>query len=137
MDTEKPTRVRHADTVTLDADLLEKIDAEILQVTGSKRGVRLPRKDYVAYRLRKSPRKLLPEEIEELVTLFYDEERFLREALKEVRTAKARGERAAVDLSGLSIRERKPRKKPAAPKALVIEDSQNTDAPVLTDPMES
>jgi len=99
--------------------------------------VRLPRKDYVAYRLRKSPRKLLPEEIEELVTLFYDEERFLREALKEVRTAKARGERAAVDLSGLSIRERKPRKRAAAPKALVIEDSPNIDAPILADPMES
>lgn len=117
METEnvKKPRVRHADTVTLDAELLEKIDAEIAQVTGVKKGVRLSRKDYVAYRLRKSPKRLIPEDVEELVALFYDEERFLKEALKEIRAAKARGEKPVVDLTGLTLSERRPRKR--APRA--------------------
>jgi hypothetical protein len=119
----KAPRMKHADRVTLSPELLGKIDAEIEQVTNAKRGVHLSRTDYVVYRLKKTPKKLSPEEIEELITLFYDDERFLKEALKEVRAAKARGEVASNNFGGFITARPKPRKRQTVPKSSEISDS--------------
>lgn len=117
--TEKKNRVRRNDYIAMGPEVLEHVDSGIAQVEGAKKGVVLSRKNFIKYRILKSSKKLSPEEVDELVELFYDEERYLEEALKEVRAAKARGEKVAFGFEPRkSPRTRRPKAKeqePAAP----------------------
>ena len=138
MDTEaKKPRVRHADTVTLDRTYWKKSTTRFSKSLPQNAGSSFRERITWPTGYGNQPRSSHPEEVEELIGLFYDEERFLKEALKEVRSAKARGERASVDLTGLSIRERKPRKKSIVLKSNLPEESPPTEVAAPVDSIES
>jgi hypothetical protein len=83
---------RHPDRVTLLPKHLEKMDGWIHQITTRQRGVRLTRNDIVAWLIDSQPVELSPKDEKALGEMHYDEERFLKEAIREIRARKARGE---------------------------------------------
>lgn len=89
-------RTVYSDRVILKPELLAKSDGWIEQVKAKRKGVRISRKDVVLWKLKQASADLSDVELEELTSAFYDEERFLLDLLKEVKAAKARGEKATL-----------------------------------------
>jgi hypothetical protein len=83
---------RHPDRITLVPAHLEKIDGWIRQVTARQRGVRLTRNDIISWLIDSQPVELPPKDEKQLGERHYDEERFLKEAIREIKARKARGE---------------------------------------------
>lgn len=93
---EKKTRNRFPDRFTVDPINLQKIGSLLEQLRASVPACDISRKDLVNWILEKFPNNLGTDELNELKDRFYDEERFLRLALEEVRNAKARGEKLSL-----------------------------------------
>jgi hypothetical protein len=94
---EKKIRNRFPDRFTIDPPNLEKIGRLLEQLRTSIQGCDANRKEILNWIVEKFPEELSPADLRELAERFYDEERFLRLALEEVRAAKARGERRTVE----------------------------------------
>jgi hypothetical protein len=108
---------------------MKRVDGWIKQVQDSKAGVSLFRKDILNWHISNAPEQLDADGIAALAAQFFDQERFLKQALKRVRDAKSRGE--TLSLKALmsdeqSVKPKKPRK-PRAPKEVTAE-------PICDDP---
>ncbi|MGE3261358.1 MAG: hypothetical protein AB7K68_06235 [Bacteriovoracia bacterium] len=119
----KKKRIPKYDRVTLYEEAMKRVDGWIKQVQDSKAGVSLFRKDILNWYLLNAPEQLSAGEIADLAAQFFDQERFLKQALKRVRDAKGRGE--TLSLQALmsdeqSVKPKKPRK-PRAPKEISTE----------------
>ena len=88
----KKAKFRHPDRVTLTPDLMTRLDGWMKQVTDRHRGVRLTRNNVVDWLISSYPAELPSADIKILAERFYDEERFLKDAIRELRSKKARGE---------------------------------------------
>ncbi|MBL7669793.1 MAG: hypothetical protein JNM39_04850 [Bdellovibrionaceae bacterium] len=115
----KKKRIPKYDRVTLYDEAMKRVDGWIKQAQDSKAGVSLFRKDILNWYILNAPEKLDAKSIENLAAQFFDQERFLKQALKRVRDAKCRGE--TVSLQELitdeqSVKSKKPRK-PRSPKS--------------------
>lgn len=87
---QKPTkRYEH---IALSELASEKITNWIEQAANKKKGVRITRKDFVNWLIEKSPENLGSGDLNSLVDRFYDEASFLRQLLREVKTAKKSGQ---------------------------------------------
>ena len=86
------TKTRHPDRVTLQPLHLAKIDAWMGQVTSKHRGVHLTRNNVIDWLIGSLPAELSRSDEAALAARFYDEERFLRSVVREMRSRKARGE---------------------------------------------
>ena len=123
-DETKKKRIPKYDRVTLYEEAMKRVDGWIKQAQESKAGVSLYRKDILNWYILNAPEQLDAKFIENLAAQFFDQERFLKQALKRVREAKGRGE--SVSLQELmtdeqSVKPKKPRK-PRSPKSNAIEN---------------
>lgn len=128
-DEAKKKRIPKYDRVTLYEDAMKRVDGWIKQVQDSKAGVSLFRKDILNWHILNAPEQLDAGGVAALAAQFFDQERFLKQALKRVRDAKGRGE--TLSLHALmseeqSVKPKKPRK-PRAPKEVSTE-------PICKDP---
>lgn len=119
----KKKRIPKYDRVTLYEEAMKRVDSWIRQVEESKDGVSLFRKDILNWHILNVPEKLDLQSVEKLAEKFFDQERFLKQALKRVRDAKSRGEE--LPLKELmsdehSVKPKKPRK-PRTPKQVLTE----------------
>ncbi len=94
---EKIVRNTYPDRLTVDAANLEKIGRYLDQLRAATPACGATRKDILNWIIEKVPTELSVSDLKELSDRFYDEERFLKFALEEVRAAKARGERLRLD----------------------------------------
>lgn len=89
---EKPENVRpKLEHVALSVASTEKINAWLEQVSFKKKGVKISRKDFINWLIEKSSENLSGGDLSVLIDRFYDEAKFLRQRLREVRQAKAEG----------------------------------------------
>ena len=118
--TTKKAKFRHPDRVTLTPDLLAKLEGWMKQVTDKHRGVRLTRNNVVDWLIGSYPPELPNGDVKIIAERFYDEERFLKDAIRELRSKKSRGEN--VDLAELlaNVGSQKPKavRKPRKPKVV-------------------
>jgi hypothetical protein len=122
-DEAKKKRIPKYDRVTLYEDAMKRVDGWIKQVQDSKAGVSLFRKDILNWHILNAPERLDAGGIAALAAQFFDQERFLKQALKRIRDAKGRGE--TLSLQALmseeqSVKPKKPRKS-RAPKEVSTE----------------
>lgn len=94
---EKKVRNAYPDRFTVDPPGLEKIGRLLDQLRATVPACDATRKDILGWLIEKAPEELGAIELKELSDRFYDEERFLKLALEEVRSAKVRGERLTLD----------------------------------------
>src|SRR5438876_147049 len=98
----KTKSVRLLDRVTLDSETLEKIDSWIAMAKAKERGTRVTRRDIVNWWIKRGAKDLTKTEEHELIRKFYDAEFMLKEQLKDIKLAKARGENLSpADISGI------------------------------------
>ncbi len=114
----KKKRIPKYDRITLYEEGMKRVDGWIKQVQESRTGVSLFRKDILNWYINNAPEHLDARAVKILAMQFFDQERFLRQALKDVRDAKERGE--TVTLKDLmaeeqSVKIRNPRRS-RAPK---------------------
>lgn len=95
--TKNKKRTPKYDRVTLYEDALTRIDSWIKQVEASKSGVSLIRKDILNWFVLNSPEVLPAASVDAMAAQFFDQERFLKQALTRVREAKERGEKISID----------------------------------------
>lgn len=88
----KTKRRRHEDRVTLDQDSLQRVDAWIVQVTSTAKGVNVARKEVVNWLVKQHDEQLSTNELNELKSMYFSEVRFLQQAIRELKAAKHRGE---------------------------------------------
>ena len=93
----KAKRQRHEDRVTLDEESLRQVDRWIAQVTSATKGVALSRKDVVNWLVKQHTEELTTDELNELKGKYFNEVRFLQQAIKELRAAKQRGEAVTLE----------------------------------------
>jgi len=90
------SKTRHPDRVTLPPELLSKLDAWMKHITDRHRGVRLTRNNMIEWLISSYPNELPSVDIKTIAERFYDEERFLKDAIRELRLKKARGENVSL-----------------------------------------
>lgn len=78
--------------IALSENASAKITSWIEQVGIKKKGVRITRKDFVNWLVEKCPENLSNGDLNSLIDRFYDEASFLRQLLREVKTAKKNGQ---------------------------------------------
>ncbi len=117
-------RIPKYDRVTLYEETLKKVDAWIKQVESSKSGVSLFRKDILNWFILNSLEILPIAHIEQIGIQFFDQERFLKQAIKQLREAKKRGENLSLE-SLLSEKHSVKIKKDRKPRKL--KNNANTD----------
>ena len=113
----KKKRIPKYDRVTLYEESMNQVDNWIKQVQDSRTGVSLCRKDILNWYINNAPEQLEAKAVEKLASQFFDQERFLRQALKRVRDAKGRGETVTIEELMADEQSVKP-KKPRRPRAL-------------------
>ena len=94
---EKKVRNAYPDRFTVEPPGLEKIGRLLGQLKAAVPACEATRKDLLNWLIEKAPDELNASELKELSDRFYDEERFLKLAIDEVRAAKARGERLRLE----------------------------------------
>jgi hypothetical protein len=128
---------RCLERVTLSTAAYEKAASWIAELTKERPGIKISVRDFVNF-LVLSKKELVPEEKAELGALYYDEVRFLSQALKALKGARSRGEKVALGdlLTGIydptvspAKRKRKPKDKPRAPEDI----SQPQSEPLTPD----
>ena len=131
--TTKKTKFRHPDRVTLTPELLSKLDGWMKQVTDKHRGVRLTRNNIVDWLIGSYPAELPNADIKIIAERFYDEERFLKDAIRELRSKKSRGENVSLADILANVGSQKPSspRKPRKPK-VVAEPQVNANSPEAT-----
>lgn len=90
-------RNQYPDRFSVDPENLVKIGQLLGQIVSSVRGCRVTRKEMLNWIVEKFPKNLSSQDLQELSARFYDEERFLKQALEELRSARARGETLALN----------------------------------------
>ena len=94
----KPRRPRgKSDRVIIEPKNLEKIDCLLSALIKTQPGLQISRKDLINWLIETRPSELSESETKHLITLHYDEEKFVRFALEEMRAAKLRGERVTLN----------------------------------------
>ncbi len=94
--TENKVRNRFPDRLTVDPANLEKVGRILEQLRSEVQGCDVSRKDILNWIIEKCPDHLNAADLKDLSERFYDEERFLRFALEQVRAAKLRGEHLTI-----------------------------------------
>ncbi len=79
--------------VALSRASVKKINAWLEQASSKKKGVKISRKDFINWLVEKSPDNLTAADLSALIDRFYDEAKFLRHLLREVKQAKADGKK--------------------------------------------
>lgn len=120
----KAKRHRHEDRVTLEAESLQRVDGWIEQVTSTTKGVTVTRKDVVNWMVSQRGPLLSSNEVNGLRTQFFSDVRFLQQAIKELKSAKRRGDQ--VDLSEI-LSSANHAQVPAPKRRLVRRKSQAKD----------
>lgn len=91
-DNEQPVNPRQRfEHIALSETSTMKINSWFEQINTKKKGVKISRKDFMNWLIEKSPDTLSAGDLSALIERFYDEAAFLRQLLKEVKTAKAQG----------------------------------------------
>lgn len=111
-ESEKKVRNRYPDRLSIDPVNLEKIGRLLEQLHSNIQGSDASRKEILNWMIEKFPEQLAPSDLKELSERFYDEERFLRLALDEIKNARTRGERLTLD----EILKRKNQDVPSIPR---------------------
>ncbi len=88
---EKTVARKKAEHVALSEISIRKINTWLDQVSTKKKGVKITRKDFVNWLIEKSPDNLSGGDLSALTDRFYDEAKFLRHLLREVKQAKSNG----------------------------------------------
>ena len=129
----RKAKFRHPDRVTLTPELLSKLDGWMKQVTDKHRGVRLTRNNIVDWLIGSYPAELPSGDVKTIAERFYDEERFLKDAIRELRSKKLRGENVSlVDiLANVGSQKPKTPRKPRKPK-VAAEPQANANSPEAT-----
>ena len=96
-DDEKKVKNKYPDRFTIDPVNLEKIGSLLEQLKNKVQGCDANRKELLNWMIEKFPTELSAADLQELTTRFYDEEKFLRSALDEIKEAKSRGVRLTLD----------------------------------------
>lgn len=91
-DVNDKTILKRQEHIALSELASEKITNWIEQAANKKKGVRITRKDFVNWLIEKSPENLGGADLNSLIDRFYDEASFLRQLLREVKTAKKNGQ---------------------------------------------
>jgi hypothetical protein len=91
-DVNEKTILKRHEHIALSLLASEKITNWIEQAANKKKGVRITRKDFVNWLIEKSPENLGGADLNSLIDRFYDEASFLRQLLREVKTAKKNGQ---------------------------------------------
>ena len=101
-----------SDRIIIESKNLEKVDLILNSLTKIQPGLQISRKDFINWLIETRPAELSETETKQLIDLHYDEEKFVRFALEEMRAAKRRGEKLTLNelLTRQSI-PRSPRKK--------------------------
>lgn len=119
--------------IALSENASDKITNWIEQVSVKKKGVRISRKDFVNWLVEKSQENLSNGDLNSLIDRFYDEASFLRQLLREVKTAKKNGQvEPALEFV---IRSKKTDQKKEESVGLVIDeiDEKSNTAPKKND----
>jgi hypothetical protein len=129
----KMAKLRHPDRVTLTPELLSKLDGWMKQVTDKHRGVRLTRNNMVDWLIGSYPAELPNADVKIIAERFYDEERFLKDAIRELRSKKSRGENVSLAdiLANAGSQKSSNPRKPRKPK-VVAEPKVNANSPEAT-----
>jgi hypothetical protein len=127
-------RIPKYDRVTLYEESLRKVDAWIKQVESSKSGVSLFRKDILNWVILNSAEVLTIANVESMATQFFDQERFLKQALRKVCEAKKRGENLSLkdimaDEQSVKVKKTPKLRSPVKPNA---EDTSSANKEILT-----
>lgn len=88
----KAKRLKHQDRVTLSQSSLERVDTWMSQIMSQSHGVSATRKDLVNWLILSRPVELTESEQSELRSQFFSEVRFLQQAIKDLKAARARGD---------------------------------------------
>lgn len=96
-DDDKKVRNKYPDRFTIDPKNLEKIGSLLEQLKNQVQGCDANRKELLNWMIEKFQIELSAADLQELTTRFYDEEKFLRSALDEIKEAKSRGVRLTLD----------------------------------------
>lgn len=91
----KKTYRRCIERVTLSTEAYEKAASWISELTKERPGIKISVRDFVNF-LVLSKKELLSDEKAELGAQYYDEVRFLSQALKTLKVARSRGEKVAL-----------------------------------------
>ena len=101
------TKNPSAERISMKPVHLRKLDGWVQQVSNKHRGVRLARNDVLAWLIEAQSEVLSPAQETTLARMFYDEERFLRETLEQLKKCKGQG----IDFDWYSeLIKRKPKK---------------------------
>lgn len=96
-DDEKKVRNKYPDRFTIDPANLEKIGSLLEQLKSKVQGCDANRKELLNWMIERFPTELSDADLQELTTRFYDEEKFLKCAIDEIKEAKSRGVRLTLD----------------------------------------
>ncbi len=121
-DTNDQKVLKRHEHIALSEHASEKITNWIEQAANKKKGVRITRKDFVNWLIEKSPENLGGADLNSLIDRFYDEASFLRQLLREVKTAKKNGQtEPALEFI---VRAKKPEQKKEENVAVVDESDE-------------
>ncbi len=91
-------RLTYPDRITLDQAALEKINAWLDQVVALSKGLRVTRADLVNWLIKNQADKLLPTQLKQIETSYFDPVKRAQWALAQVIEAKARGESITIKI---------------------------------------
>lgn len=123
MENEKRKRQKHSDRILLAPEALvalQNFDSQIETAFGPT--VSVSHKDKVTFLLDQRGFALTAAELEQIRTLYFDEVKAVQLALKELKVARASGDRAKVDevmkkLAAPHVTEKQPPKRPRVPRS--------------------
>lgn len=90
-------RIRHLERIALSNEALLRVNDWISQLSTLQKGVETSRQKLINWLLLNRDVKLSASEQKSLVEEFYDEEKFIRYALKEIKAAKTKGEKLTLE----------------------------------------
>jgi hypothetical protein len=83
-------------SIVLSEGSIQKVDRWLEQVDGKR--VQLSRKEFLNWFIEKSPENLSNSDLNTIVERYYDEEKFLRQLLRETKQAKRDGQPAQLEI---------------------------------------
>lgn len=114
-DTQPKKKIRHPDRITLSPNSLARLSDWIDQIKEHRKGINVTRSDLVNALIKNHLEKLSQQELKQFEQEFFDEARFAKWALKEILTARTRGEN--LTLSQLIEKQKSGRSENTVPKA--------------------
>lgn len=114
-------------SIVLSEIAIRKIDRWLEQIDGKR--VRLSRKEFLNWFIEKSPENLSNADLNSLVEKYYDEEKFLRQLLREMKQAKKDGQTSHLEVV---VRAKKNELRREVANSPEDETSEETDANVAS-----